>query len=229
MRRLALKMVLIFIFEKNQIGSFYEAKFTIVDLLFLRTLPEEEWKNGYAEYLKHCFLMDDNPNLYPELTEIGPSDILASARFKESVVRQDPYDHARRQILNFGHTIGHAIEALAAAQNLKLSHGDAVLIGICAEIYLSSKYFDWPPDMHAQCQEILVRLLPDDLFGINPTDAIPFLFSDKKRQKDDHVFSLLRAPGDPIWGVSVTLDHISESLAFLKNVKTFVLANSNDT
>jgi 3-dehydroquinate synthase len=107
---------------KNLIGSIYHPKAIISDLNTLSTLPKKEWLNGRAEILKMGLICG------------APDSIEGVARAKISVVERDPSERGLRRILNFGHTVAHALEAIS---NYELAHGEAVAIGCLAESFLS--------------------------------------------------------------------------------------------
>ncbi len=116
---------------KNAIGTFYKAD-TLIDVSFLRTLPKKQWKNGQGEVLKYRMLSAD----IDKIAESG--DILqtvkACANYKRQICRLDPTDKNQRHLLNFGHTIGHAMEL-----SYNISHGEAVANGLFYETLLAHK------------------------------------------------------------------------------------------
>lgn len=128
-------------FGKNLIGSFYHSIATLIDTTLLKTLPKAEWLNGLAEILKYGLITDEshwkfcedhcdhwqNPNILSDL-------ILSSISAKMKVVEEDPEEQGKRRILNFGHTIAHALEQISHYQ---VPHGIAVAMGCQAESYLS--------------------------------------------------------------------------------------------
>lgn len=127
---------------KNQIGTFSEPKATFIDLRFLSTLPHVEWKNGFAELLKHALIAD--PDLWLKLTacqeiseELDQQMIRRGVEIKQEVVLADPLEKGKRKVLNFGHTIGHAIESYYLHSDTPVSHGHAVAIGLLLESHLS--------------------------------------------------------------------------------------------
>lgn len=127
---------------KNQIGTFAQPKATFIDLRFLSTLPHAEWKNGYAELLKHALISD--PDLWLKLalvhdiqTELDQQTIQRGVEIKQAIVVADPLEKGLRKILNFGHTIGHAIESYYLHSDTPVSHGHAVAIGMLLESHLS--------------------------------------------------------------------------------------------
>ena len=120
-------------FGKNLIGTFYPAKAIFSDLKTLETLPEREWLNGLAEILKMGLILDAS---IWEMDERDPSLIQKAIEGKIAVVEQDPEERSLRRILNFGHTIGHALEAISCYE---MSHGEAVALGCCVEAHLSMR------------------------------------------------------------------------------------------
>lgn len=132
---------------KNLIGAFYQPKAVIMDIALLESLPEKEWHNGIVEMLKHGLIRD--AELFDRLKnnaqcvqgiqkpEFLLKIIYESCVIKQKIVEQDECDKGIRQILNFGHTIGHAIETL---EDYQLSHGEAVAMGMIVEAYLSALF-----------------------------------------------------------------------------------------
>ena len=127
---------------KNQIGTFTAAQVTYIDTGFLHTLPSQEWANGFAELLKHALISDSQ--LWQDLSkiqdiqnELRAETIQQGVQIKVDIVAQDPTENGLRKILNFGHTIGHALESYYLNTETPLSHGHAVAIGLLLESHLS--------------------------------------------------------------------------------------------
>jgi len=133
---------------KNLIGTFTQPQVVLIDTDVLQTLPDHEWRNGIVEIIKHSLIADadffcslqDNNNIKKfnaRDAEFLENIIYASSLIKKNIVEQDEKEQVGiRQLLNFGHTIGHAIETI---ENYAISHGEAVAIGILVESYLSVK------------------------------------------------------------------------------------------
>lgn len=121
-------------FGKNLIGSFYHPKAIFSDLHCLKTLPEKEWLNGYAEILKMALIYDDSIWKLAKKNKNDPSLIFKAIQGKISIIEKDPLELGLRRILNFGHTIGHALEKIS---DYEISHGEAVVMGTIGESYLS--------------------------------------------------------------------------------------------
>lgn len=118
---------------KNLVGSTIFPEKVIVHLPFLETLPDHEWENGFIEILKIGLVSD--PFLFFQMSHLSLSNIVNRAiEAKRRILAQDPYDQGCRALLNLGHTIGHALEALS---NYAISHGHAVAAGIVLEARLA--------------------------------------------------------------------------------------------
>ena len=123
--------------KKNYIRNIYQPKEVLIDPLFLQTLPEKEFKNGFAEIIKYSAVFNK-----PDIKKLGKksykrdieSIISNCCQIKAKVVEKDEYDKGYRHTLNLGHTIGHAIELLC-----NLSHGDAISIGMIKELELGKR------------------------------------------------------------------------------------------
>ena len=203
---------------KNLLGTFHQPRLVVIDPEFLHTLPPEEKLNGLAEVLKAGFIRD--PDLLTRLETVGPAlfknqaavtDIIwRAAAIKAQVVTADERETGLRRILNFGHTLGHALEQAAA---FRLPHGRAVAFGMLAALILSEKLVGLPQEEADRGRRLiqsfgLVRRAPAlDLKAI--LAALPM---DKKRLEQDLVFVLLRRLGEPVIQTGVPLPLIKEAL-----------------
>ena len=136
---------------KNQIGLFSNPEMVIIDTKYLKTVSQREIRSGLAEVIKYGFTFDKNIwNKIKQLKDINykliDDLIYRSVEIKNSVVLKDPKEENLRKALNFGHTIGHAIESyfLENEDKVALTHGEAVAAGMIIELYFSSKLFDFP-------------------------------------------------------------------------------------
>lgn len=124
-------------YGKNLVGSIYQPKQVFIDPVTLQTLPKKEWVNGFVEIIKHSLIAD--VSLFEELEKQDSFFSLEQAIFKSCsikrfIVEEDELEKGKRHLLNFGHTIGHALETLT---QYALSHGEAVAVGMLVEGYLS--------------------------------------------------------------------------------------------
>jgi 3-dehydroquinate synthase len=203
---------------KNLLGTFHQPRLVLTDPEFLDTLPPKERLNGLAEILKHGFIRD--PDLLTRLEAVRPrlfkdpealSDIIhRAAGIKAEVVAADELEADLRRILNFGHTLGHALEA---ASRFRLPHGQAVAFGMLAALELSVRLAGLPPEAAAYGS----RLIKDFGLARQPpalalTDVLAALPLDKKREGRNLVFVLLEELGKPVIYSDVPLSLAGECL-----------------
>ncbi len=129
---------------KNYIGTFTQPSAVIIDIETLKTLPKRAFLEGFAEIIKHGLLIDRN--YFEKVTAKKPFEftnselaeiILRSVEIKAKIVETDATEKGLRKILNFGHTIGHAIESLSFTSSMPLMHGEAILLGMIVETRIS--------------------------------------------------------------------------------------------
>ena len=172
---------------KNSIGLFKNPQMVIVDTHFLETLPKRQLKSGYAEVLKHALINDKAQ--WDFLSNQGFDSIgdwndivFDSLLVKKAVVEQDPFEKGYRKILNFGHTIGHAIESYSLQKDEDpLLHGEAIGLGMMVELYLSQKKLNLSEsDFSEGCQYLKKNYqhypIPNEDFG----KLIALMKNDKK-------------------------------------------------
>lgn len=189
---------------KNVVGTFHHPSTVIVDPSLALALPERSYKDGFAELVKHSLLAGGEgialvEVLGPKAANRDPGALLElavwSLLFKMSVVARDPRESGLRRILNLGHTVGHALEA---ASGYSLTHGEAVAIGLVAELELSSRIAGLDPKILSWTRMVLRRFgLPiEPPGGIDLGRAAKLVLLDKKRVNDKILMPLLRRPGD---------------------------------
>jgi 3-dehydroquinate synthase len=187
---------------KNLVGAFHQPRAVVADLGFLETLPRRELVAGMAEVVKCGFIADpellalleggaaDQPGSYAEL-------VSRAVRVKAEVVAEDETEGGRRAILNFGHTVGHAIEA---ASGYGLLHGEAVALGMIAALSLGAARGITPPALLERARALLGALgLPTDVerrIAEGRADILPRLGVDKKRRGGTIKFVFCPAPGE---------------------------------
>ena len=184
---------------KNIIGTFHIPEVTIIDPNLLNTLPQELIIEGLSEIIKHSLL--SGGDLYRLISrhkfedllrngEILDEILLRSIRFKLSIVEQDYMEKGHRRCLNFGHTIGHALEAY---KKYRISHGKAISIGIKVESYLSHKILDF--DKLDQVASILRNYRQPTHLDTSIAHLIPWIEMDKKNWRGIPTFTLLEDIG----------------------------------
>ncbi len=160
---------------KNQLGTFQEPIATYIDTGFLATLPEVEWRNGFAELLKHALISDHV--LWEKLSkiqniqqELQSETIQQGVQIKNTIVEEDPLEKGKRKILNFGHTVGHALESYYLDTDQPLSHGHAVALGMLIEAQLSQMKLGLPDEVLCEIKAVIHKFyapqIPNDVQAI---------------------------------------------------------------
>ncbi|HFC97604.1 MAG TPA: 3-dehydroquinate synthase [Thermosulfurimonas dismutans] len=189
---------------KNLLGTFYQPRRVYIDYGVLSTLPGEHFRNGLAEVVKYgaslsadlfSFLEREAERLFLYEPEVLEHVIYESCRLKAEVVSRDEREAGLRRVLNFGHTVGHALEA---ALNYELLHGMAVSVGMVAAARLSEALGVAEEPVAERVEALLSRLkLPTRLpSGVSPERVLAFLSADKKVWKGRLTMVLLRRIGE---------------------------------
>jgi 3-dehydroquinate synthase len=204
---------------KNQIGVFANPEMVIVDTDYLTTVTDREIKSGTAEIIKYGITYD--VKLFNEIRhnkELNINDLIGrSIEIKNNVVLKDPKEQNIRKILNFGHTLGHAIESfyLESDEKESLTHGEAIAIGMVCESYISSKLLEFSFEKVNEIKEVILSiydkriLLQDDFSGI-----MELLKHDKKNTNGQVNFVLLKDYEDYKLDCKVSNELIIESMEF---------------
>jgi len=196
---------------KNLVGAFHQPRAVVADLGFLDTLPAREQAAGMAEVVKAGLIADAAlfERIERESGSIGREAlaelITAAVKVKAEVVTEDERESGRRAILNFGHTLGHALEAESA---YALLHGEAVSLGMVAALTIGQARGITEPALVPRTTRLLARLgLPVDVNGRITAQVRARIEVDKKRRSDGVKFVFVPRPGDAMV-VEVPLDEI---------------------
>ncbi len=185
---------------KNYVGAYHQPAAVIVDPGTLGTLPPAELSAGYAEVVKTALIAGGGlwQAVRAGVDPAAPEIILACARAKLRIVAQDERDVGARQVLNLGHTIGHAIETVTGYARYR--HGEAVALGLLAALRLSAQ-----AQLRAEVAALLSEhSLPVSLEGVDPDAVVMATARDKKRLGNGPVpFVLLDGPGAPRAGCPI--------------------------
>lgn len=207
---------------KNQIGVFQTASKIIVDPIFLGTLPEEELKSGFAEVIKHNLIADQG--LYKSLQQAKFSEIdwlkciESSLKIKNSIVEADPREAGERKFLNFGHTIGHAVESFYLDTERHLRHGEAIAIGMIAEAYLSAKKLELPLAEVADLAGYIASIYqPAPIYTDDFEAIVRLTLQDKKNTGQQVNCVLLKSIGHPVYDVVIDEEEIIAALKYYNN------------
>ena len=205
---------------KNAIGTFSDPKAVFIYPPFLNTLPERHFQNGIVEIYKIALVADKELWKLINNEKCSIHDlILKSVTLKNNIVSQDPLDKGIRKILNFGHTIGHAVESLFIGSLDELLHGEAILIGMLMESHLayqkkliSKKTLTEITNQFAE--SFFFPLLDDSLFS----PMMELLKNDKKNKGDKLQFSLVSGIGRCNFDVEVVPSQIKKAFRFYNSL-----------
>lgn len=208
---------------KNHLGVFTLPKAVLIDPVFLATLSEREKRSGFAEIIKHCLIQDGekwDEIRKKDLDQQDLPDLIAhSVEIKKKVVEQDPTEKGLRKILNFGHTLGHAVETYFLDKGKKkLLHGEAIATGMLSESYISFERKLINAQTLAQIEEFIfsvygkVPMKADDFEAI-----IRHTQQDKKNKGKEIRFSLITGAGSCTYDVAVSKGEMKRALEYYVN------------
>ena len=210
---------------KNQVGVFNYPKLILIDTSFLRTLPNRELNSGYAEMIKHGLIFEKK--YYKTLSELKNIDsklstelIYNSITIKSKIVKKDPKEKNIRKMLNFGHTLGHAIEShfLGKKKSKTLLHGEAIAAGMILESYISYKILKMPFEQCLDIKQTINSKFKNIKINNEDSKSITNLIKFDKKNKDGKVlFVLLYEIGKSKIDVEVPKKTIIESLEFYRS------------
>lgn len=193
---------------KNQVGVFSSAKNVFIDTAFLSTLPKEELLSGYAEMIKHGLI--SSSELYRKVMDSMQSDFVVSIELleecllvKKSIVEIDPLEKGVRKTLNFGHTVGHAIESLMNSKG-NITHGHAIALGMIYELQLSEKILGLNAKQSTKIQKEINALYSSvDFSQREAQQLVSLMKNDKKNHLGTIKMALLKEVGKCEFDVKV--------------------------
>ena len=208
---------------KNQIGVFSQPSAVVILFEFLETLPKRELLSGLAEIIKYGFIVDKyfleaKLESYPSYPyyPLYPDYIKKAIEVKDEITRNDTTEQGRRKILNFGHTIGHAIETYLIENHEEIRHGEAVALGMLPALYLSDKYYGLDCDLISYYKDLYAKNF--NRFNLNDipvNELIEIMRHDKKNEGGDIRFVLIKDIGKPVYDVVVKPEDIVDSINYL--------------
>lgn len=206
---------------KNSIGLFCNPKAVFIDAAFLSTLPLRERRSGFAEIIKHSLIADAGQ--WKQLLEIDElenvewADLVApSLAIKKRIVLEDPMERGLRKALNFGHTIGHAVESLMLDSPAPLLHGEAIAAGMICEAFLSHEQLNLSHrELENICRYLQNHFAPQPIAPAHFEELLRLMANDKKNEGTGINFSLLPAIG------SVKVNQVVEPSAILRSLQYY--------
>lgn len=206
---------------KNILGTFHMPQCTLLYPDWLTSLPTEQLLSGFGEMLKNAILSDETewnrllaydldtfetPSLAPRIS--------CSLAIKEAIVKADPHEEGIRKALNFGHTFGHALEALSEGQ---IAHGYAVVYGMIAELYLSVTLLDCPKGPLQQLTQLMLHYYGRPQCNCKDRERlITHMMQDKKKEHADEInCTLLQSIGNPVVNQVISKEQALEAWEYL--------------
>lgn len=210
---------------KNMVGVISESEMVLVDTKYLETLPQNQMRSGLAEMLKHGLIQDrDYWNQMTDLSQKTSDDLVQliydSVIIKNKIVFEDPTEQNIRKYLNFGHTLGHAIESfyLTHPQKPTLLHGEAIAIGMIMEGFISKELLSLSSEDLNNLSSTILDTFPKVAIDSDDYKSImELLIHDKKNEKGTVLFVLLNTIGDAKYNCIVSDELILKSFDFYKN------------
>lgn len=207
---------------KNQIGVINQPEMVLIDTQYLSTLPQDEMRSGLAEILKHGLIASETYwKKVSNLQGLDISDleeiIKESVEIKKEVVTKDPFEKNLRKTLNFGHTLGHAIESycLTHPEKKKLLHGEAIAAGMILESYLSVELQNFPSEKLENISQVIWDLYGREAFSEEDIKEIKALMKfDKKNERGNVNFVLLQDIGKPVIDIVVEDELINKAFDY---------------
>ena len=211
---------------KNMVGAFYMPKLVYMNVSTLKTLDDRQFYSGFAEVMKHGLIKDSLfyewllENMY-EICDRELDTMLEmverSCKIKKLVVENDPVEKGDRALLNFGHTIGHAIEKY---KNFSLTHGECVALGSIAAAFISWKHNWLSMEEYYEIRDMFVPFnLPISIEDIDPQEILKLTKSDKKVEGDNIKFILLKKAGKAVIDKMVTDEDILNAISEIHYVE----------
>ncbi|WP_299819258.1 3-dehydroquinate synthase [uncultured Pontibacter sp.] len=205
---------------KNHIGVYKEPQAVFINPGFLQTLSPQQLKSGYAEIIKHWLIADaaafQEQRHVGLFTEDWEELIRHSVSIKSEVVAADPLERGYRKVLNFGHTVGHAVESyLMDKPGRELLHGEAVAVGMLCEAWLSVNHELLPQEALDKIETFLVSIYEKvPLTEADIQSIAQFALQDKKNSRTTINCTLLNGIGKAVYDQPVTVQQIIESLRY---------------
>lgn len=209
-----------FLETKNLIGSFRQPIGVIIDITAIKTLPEREFLSGFAEIIKHGLILDKE--YFSLVTSKKPQEftqeelttiITRSCEIKKAIVEEDEKEVGKRKLVNFGHTIGHAIESLSWETDHPLKHGEAIHIGMLVETRISNNVGLLSADEANIIEKTLRETgLPTSIDNLNVNIIVNIIVNDKKNTNGQINWVLLKHIGEAAYDQQVDEKIVREAI-----------------
>lgn len=200
---------------KNMVGAFYMPKLVYMNISVLKQLDDRQFYSGFAEVMKSAlikdamfyeWLLEHMYEIHDRDSEVLEEMVMRSCTVKKLVVEKDPTEKGDRALLNFGHTVGHAIEKY---KNFEMLHGECVALGMVAAAFLSWKHNWLSMEEYYEVRDMLVPFqLPISIDDIDPYEILRLTKSDKKMEGGQIKFVLLKKVGKAVIDKTITEEEL---------------------
>ncbi len=209
---------------KNHIGVFCEPTATLISPQFLKTLPERELRSGFAEVIKHCLIADKAMWETIRQKTLQHQDwetlIAHSVKIKQAVVKEDPREKGLRKTLNFGHTLGHALETYYLSIGKQIFHGEAIAMGMIMESFLSNKKGMMTKEELKAVSSYLISIYGKVTEAFDQGEILKLALQDKKNKGEKVLLAIPKRIGLAVWDVHVDTEELREAMDYYRLTQT---------
>ena len=204
---------------KNLIGTFNFPVFTIIDSRFLKTLSKKQLISGFAEIIKHSLINSNNEwkiiQEIDDVNDVSDEIIYNSILIKNHIINKDPYEKNVRKYLNYGHTLGHAIESYFLNKKDEILHGEAISVGLILETYISHIVLKLDINYALEVKKLIFKFFKKIEFtNNNINEIVNLLKHDKKNKSEKPLFVLIEEIGKPVINQEVSNKNILDAFKF---------------
>ncbi len=207
---------------KNHIGVFQEPLATLISPQFLKTLSPRELKSGFAEIIKHCLIADKakwREIVRKDLDSQNWEELIAhSVHIKQQITEADPREKGLRKTLNFGHTLGHALETFFLGSAQQLLHGEAIAMGMIMESYIAHQKNLLSESELQDISQYLLTIFGKVKVPIDQEQVIALTVQDKKNKGAKVLIALPQGIGKAIWDVEATEAEMREAIGYYQKL-----------
>jgi 3-dehydroquinate synthase len=207
---------------KNHIGVFCEPAATLISPAFLKTLPERELRSGFAEVIKHCLIADRamwetirSKTLHQQDWEML---IAHSVKIKQAVVEEDQHEKGLRKVLNFGHTLGHALETYYLSIGNRIFHGEAIAMGMVMESFLANKKGLMTTEELNAVSGYLISIYGRVKEAFDQGKILALALQDKKNKGAKVLVAIPKTIGQAVWDVEADEVELRNAMDYYRSI-----------
>lgn len=219
------KLGIDFMSYKNMVGAFKDPQLVYINPIFLKTLPPRELRSGFAEVIKHALIKDESlwNFLTSQITDTSDEQIdwekliYEAVKIKLEIVKADPFEQSLRKVLNFGHSIGHAVESESFQSDLPMTHGEAIAVGMICEAYISFSKGHLSEATLEQIKRYIIHHFPKEALSSDDR-IIQRMMGDKKNVAGEKRVAFPDKIGNCLFDLSVSNEEVSQSLNYYRKI-----------